>query len=114
MAYKQYRLSRLFEFLEFVIAFCLEKDIAYRQCLIYYQNLGININCHRKSQSHEHTTGISFAGLIYVIPYIRKSKYGIKSFIYLFLGESHHGSVEIDILDSVIFHIESGTQFKES
>ena len=66
-------LAHLLEFFEFMITFCLEKYVTDTQSLIHDQDLRINIDRNSKSQTHEHTAGISLHRLIDVISDIRKT-----------------------------------------
>ena len=55
MAYKKDGPSHLLEFFELTVAFCLEENISYRKCLIYDQDLRIDIDRHCKSKADKHT-----------------------------------------------------------
>ena len=73
MAYKKNGLSHLFKFFKFMVAFCLEENVTYRQSLVHDQDFRVNINSHCKSQPHEHTAGIGLCRLINIISNIRKA-----------------------------------------
>ena len=84
MTYKQDRLALFLKFLKLVITFCLKEHVAYRQRLIYHQDLRINIDRNSKSQTHEHTAGISLYRLVDKVSNVRKFQNIIQSGINLF------------------------------
>ena len=113
MTYKKDGPSHLLEFFKLTITICLKKDISYRKCLIYDQDLRINVDRHGKSQTDKHTTGICLDRLMNKITDVRKIQNILQACIYLLSGKSHHGSIEIDIFNSGIFHIKSGSKFQK-
>ena len=114
MAYKQNGLSHFLELFEFPVTFCLEKYISYGKSLINDQDLRIDIDSYRKSQTHEHTTGVCFYRLIDKITDICKIQNRLQLGIDLFPGKTDHASVEIYIFKSGIFSVKSGSQFQKS
>ena len=114
MADKDNGLAHLLKFLELMIAFRLEKDVSHRQSLIHDQNLRIDIDRHRKSKAHEHTTRICLHRLIDVLSDIRKFQNRVQLLIDLLLCKADHSAVQIDILNSVIFIIKTGTKLQQS
>ena len=65
-------LAHLLKFFKFVITFCLEENVSHRQSLVYDQDLRLNVDSHRKCQTHEHTAGISLARLVHIVTDVRK------------------------------------------
>ena len=96
-----------------MIAFCLEKYITNRQCLIYNQDLRIDIDGNCKGKTYKHTAGIGFHRLMDIISDICKSKDIIQLCVDLFLRKADHGTVQIHILKPGIFHIKTGSQFQK-
>ena len=58
MAYKQDCFSLLLEFLKFPVTFCLKKDISDGKRLVHDQDFRIDVDCHRKGQTHKHTARV--------------------------------------------------------
>ena len=114
MAYEQDRLALLLEFLKLVITFRLEEHVADGQRLIHDQDLRLDIDGQRKSQTDEHTGRISFHRLMHKVPDIGKRQDIIQLRINLLFGKTDHGAIQINILQSGIFRIETCPQFQES
>ena len=106
--------SLLLEFVKFPVAFCLKKYVSHRQCLIHDQNFRINVDGHCKCQTHKHTAGIGFHRLVYKIPDVCKLQNAVQLCIDFLPGKSHHGTIQIHILNACIFHIKAGPQLQKS
>ena len=113
MADKENRFPHFLKFFKLVVTLRLEKYIAYRQRFIYDQNLGFNINCHGKRKPDKHTAGISLHRLVHIIADISKFQDSIHLFINLLFRKADHGTVQIYIFYSVIFHVKSCTKFQQ-
>ena len=113
MAYEDDGLAHLLELFKFMIAFCLEEYISYGQCLINNQDLRININRYGESQTHEHTAGIGLHRLFHIIADICKIQNILHAALYLLFCETVHGAIEVDIFNTCIFHIKSGSKLQQ-
>ena len=114
VAYEQNGLTHFLELLEFSVTFCLEKYITYGKRLINDQDLRIDIDGHRKSQTHEHTTGVCFYRLMDKLSNICKIQDRLQLGINLLSGKTDHTSVEIYILKSGIFSVKSCSKLQKS
>ena len=113
MAYEKDRLALLLELLEFAVALCLEEHVSNAECFVNYKYLGIYVDGNRKCKTDEHTARIGLAGLVHIVADIGKGKNVVDLLIDLILGKAHHGTVQIDILDTVIIHVETRTEFEQ-
>ena len=113
MADKDDRLALRLEILELFITFCLEKHVSDRQRLIDNEDLRINVDRHRKRQTHKHTAGIRLARLVYKFADIRKFQNIVQSCIHLLPGESHHHAVEIYVFDAGVFHVKARAKLQQ-
>ena len=95
------------------MAYEQEEYVSYRQCLIYHQDLRINIDSDSKSQTHEHTAGICLNRLVDKISNVCEFQDIVQSGIDLLFGKSDHGTVQVYILQAGIFHIKSGSQLQQ-
>ena len=114
MAYKQDGFAHFLEFIKLVVTLCLEKNISHGKRFIHNQNFRFNIDCHRKGKPDKHTGRISFYRLMHKLSDICKIQYILQFFINLFLGKPNHGSVQIDVFQTGIFHVEPCAEFQQS
>ncbi len=103
----------LFELFKFVKTFRLKKDIPDRKCFIHDQNFRIDVDRDREREAHEHTGGIHFDRLIDVLADVRERKNRIHPGFNFLLGKADHRTIEIDVLNAVVLHVEAGAQFQK-
>ena len=114
MAHKEDRLALFFELLELMIAFCLEKDVSHGKCLIYNQDLRVDIDRHSEGQADKHTAGVGFHGLVDEIADICESQNFRKTLVNFLLREAQHRTVEVNVFHASILHVETGSQLQKS
>ena len=114
VADEQDRLALGTEFFKFMIAFCLKENIPDGQGLIDNQDFRVDVNGHGKCQAHEHTARVGLYRLVDKLADIRKGENAVHPLLNFLLRESHHSPVQVDVFDPCIFHIEAGTQLKQS
>ena len=113
MTYHQQCFSHFTKLFKFTKAFCLEENVSDGKCLIDNEDLRLNINGNGKSQTDEHTAGIRLYRLIHEFTDICKTQDIIHSGIDFLSGKSIHGSIQINILNSGVLSIETGSQFQQ-
>ena len=113
MADEQDRLAFFLEFLEFSIAFCLEKYVANRKRLIDDQDFRVDIDGNCKCQSDKHPAGIGLYRLVHIVPDIRKIQDILQLFINFFFRKTDHRSIQINIFDAVVFHVKACAQLQQ-
>ena len=113
MTDKENGFSLLFEFFKFVIALCLEKYIPHGKSLIHNKDFRFNINGNRKCQTDKHTAGIGFHRLVHIFSDICKVQNILQFLINFFLGKAQHGAIEVHVFDTVVLHVESGSQLQQ-
>ena len=113
MTDKEDRLSLFLEFFKFVVALRLEKHISHGKRLVHDQDLRIDVDGHREGQTHEHTAGIGFHGLVHIVSDVREIQDVLQLFIDLLLRKADHGAVQINIFNAVIFIIKARAKLQQ-
>ena len=76
-----------------MIAFCLKEYVSDRKCLVYNQNLRIDVNRNRKGKAYKHTAGIGLNRLLDIIADVCKFQNTVQLFINFFFGKTNHGTI---------------------
>ena len=113
MGYHDDRRAVFANLLHAAVALGLEKDIPDRERLINDQDLRLDVDRKRKCQTHEHTARVRLDRLIDEVANLGKIENLRQLCIHLFFGISHHRTVHIDIFDTGVVLVKSGSQLQQ-
>src|SRR5262245_46246188 len=103
----------MLELLDTPDATLLEKDIADRERLVHYENVGIHVNSDGESQAHKHSGGIRLDRTIHEIADLSKFFNRWNPLARLRIREAENRRVEINIFTAGKERVEPCPQFKQ-
>ena len=90
-----------------------EADVAHRQGFVHDQDVGVQVNCDRERQPHQHAARVGAHGLIDERADLRECQDLVELAVHLARRKAEDGAVQVDILPAGVFRVEAGAQLEQ-